>query len=290
MPSGSSSASRGSGRDRAAVASLWEPFRDRYRERVRPLDWREQGLFRAFRFCAGMMLVLDCTYWAFTWDRLLTWRAEIKARSSAVGDLAAAVGPELDRGHDDPVLPGRAPLPGGHPQALPPRAGREVARPGAQHRDRGALRGGRQDDRLPPRAPGTSPGVGVLLSVMAASEKRELADLTKADFETWEAQTGRSPRVASSGVTMAQRVLGAMGHLAGESPRGVGGPSRARGRLGPHPAGDPGDVRAVPRRSRGDASPWDHRDLPGRPATLRGLARCLRPGGALRRRCAAAPH
>ena len=55
--------------DRAAAASLWEPFRDRYREQVRPLDWREQGLFRAFRFCARMMLALDCTYWAFTWDR-----------------------------------------------------------------------------------------------------------------------------------------------------------------------------------------------------------------------------
>ena len=68
--------------DRAAVASLWEPFRDRYREQVRPLDWREQGLFRAFRFCAGMMLALDCTYWAFTWDRLLTWRTEVKAREA----------------------------------------------------------------------------------------------------------------------------------------------------------------------------------------------------------------
>ena len=66
--------------DRAAVAQLWEPFRDHYRERVRPLDWREQGLFRAFRFCAGMMLALDCTYWAFTWDQILTWRADVKAR------------------------------------------------------------------------------------------------------------------------------------------------------------------------------------------------------------------
>jgi integrase/recombinase XerD len=69
-------------------------------------------------------------------------------------------------------------------------------------------------------------GVSVVLSVLGAAGKRDLADLTRADFESWERATGRSSRVASSGVTMAQRVLAAMGYLHGEVPRSIGGPSR----------------------------------------------------------------
>ena len=33
-------------------------------------------LWRSFRQCAQMMLDLGCTYWAFTWKRLLQWRRE----------------------------------------------------------------------------------------------------------------------------------------------------------------------------------------------------------------------
>jgi hypothetical protein len=65
--------------DRESVPDLWEPFRDTYLSRVRPADCTHQFLWRAFRFCARMMLALDCTYWAFTWDRLLRWREDEKA-------------------------------------------------------------------------------------------------------------------------------------------------------------------------------------------------------------------
>jgi hypothetical protein len=37
-------------------------------------------LGRSFRLCARMMLDLDCTYWAFTWDQLVAWRAEQEGR------------------------------------------------------------------------------------------------------------------------------------------------------------------------------------------------------------------
>jgi hypothetical protein len=48
--------------DRAAVPHLWEPFRDAYLAHVRPLNPPEQELWCAFRFCAQMMLALDCAY------------------------------------------------------------------------------------------------------------------------------------------------------------------------------------------------------------------------------------
>jgi integrase len=215
--------------DRAAVAALWEPFRDRYREQVRPLDWREQGLFRAFRFCAGMMLALDCTYWAFTWDRLLAWRAEATARELG---RSAIWQRQWDQSWTEVtttlfflgVLPYREEIHKLYHRELAAKWLGQERSAEIEERFVAVARtiGYRHERQVRAR------GVGVLLSVMAASQKRELADLTKADFEAWEAQTGRSPRVASSGVTMAQRVLGAMGHLAGEFPRVLGGPSRAR--------------------------------------------------------------
>jgi hypothetical protein len=68
--------------DRESLPDLWEPFRDVYLARVRSRDQTHQFLWRAFRFCARMMLGLDCTYWAFTWDSLLLWREDEKAGST----------------------------------------------------------------------------------------------------------------------------------------------------------------------------------------------------------------
>lgn len=70
--------------------------------------------------------------------------------------------------------------------------------------------------------------VSVLLAVMAAAGERNLEELRRADFEACDQHMGRSPRVASSGVTMAHRILAAMGYLAEETPRSVGGASRVR--------------------------------------------------------------
>jgi hypothetical protein len=56
----------------------------------------------------------------------------------------------------------------------------------------------------------------------------DLAAITKADLEAWEAQTHRSQRVVREGVTIAQKVLAAMGYLQGEPPRRTGGADRRR--------------------------------------------------------------
>ena len=183
-----------------------------------------------------MMLALDCTYWAFTWDRLLTWRAEREGRDAG---RSAIWQRQWDQSWTEVtttlfflgVLPYREDIHKLYHRELAAKWLGQERSTEIEERFVAVARtiGYRHERQVRAR------GVGVLLSVMAASQKRELADLTKADFEAWEAQTGRSPRVASSGVTMAQRVLGAMGYLAGESPRGVGGPSRRRGDWGRTP-------------------------------------------------------
>jgi integrase len=215
--------------DRESLPDLWEPFRDVYLARVRPTDQTHQFLWRAFRFCARMMLGLDCTYWAFTWDRLLPWREDEKA-----GALHRP--PIWHRQWDQcwtevtatlfflDSLPYRETIYQQYHQELARKwLGEGPATAIAERFVQVAGTIGYQHERQVRKN-----GVSVLLAVMLASGKRDLADLHKADFEAWEARTGRSPRVATSGVTMAERILGAMGYLVGESPRALGGPSRAR--------------------------------------------------------------
>lgn len=215
--------------DRAAVAHLWEPFRDVYVERVRPLDQRHQGLWAAFRFCGRMMLELDCTYWAFTWERILAWRDAVKAREAGRPAL-------WTKGWDQRwtevtaalfllgVLPYREAVYRLYQRELAAKWLGEARAAEIEDRFVRVARAiGYRHERQARRR-----GASVLLAVMLAAGKARLEELTKADFVAWEARTGRSPRVASQGVTMAQRVLGAMGYLAGESPRAVGGPARAR--------------------------------------------------------------
>jgi hypothetical protein len=57
-------------KDRAGLGELWEAFRNVYQGRVRPGEASNRSLLRAFRLCGQMMLTLNCTYWAVTWERL----------------------------------------------------------------------------------------------------------------------------------------------------------------------------------------------------------------------------
>ena len=75
-------------------------------------------------------------------------------------------------------------------------------------------------------------GAAVVLMVLTAKRSMDLASITRADLEAWEAQTRRSKRVANKGVTTAEKVLAAMGYLEGEAPRRVGGASRSRASWG----------------------------------------------------------
>jgi integrase len=214
--------------DRAAVPHLWEPFRDAYLAHVRSLKPPEQELWRAFRFCAQMMLALDCTYWAFTWDQILAWRETARAgltgRSGVYRHQWEACWTEVTAtlfflG----VLPYREAVYQQHHSELARKwLGEERVQEIEERFMTVAQAIGYRHDRQVLRR-----GVSVVLSVLGAAGKTELADLTKADLEDWERQTGRSATVASSGVTMAQRVLAAMGYLQGAVPRTTGGPSRA---------------------------------------------------------------
>jgi hypothetical protein len=75
-------------------------------------------------------------------------------------------------------------------------------------------------------------GAAVVLMVLTAKRTTDLASISRADLEAWEAQTRRSKRVARKGVTTAEKVLAAMGYLNGESPRRAGGASRSRATWG----------------------------------------------------------
>ena len=65
--------------DRARIADLYAAYEEaflRYIARGPMAGDTSNHLWRSFHVCARMMLDLGCTYWAFTWDRLVAWRAE----------------------------------------------------------------------------------------------------------------------------------------------------------------------------------------------------------------------
>ncbi len=215
--------------DRAVVPHLWDPFRDANLAQVRQLQPPEQDLWRAFRSCAHMMLALDRPYWAFTWEQILTWRDESRPNAADTLDIQRR---QWDQCWADVtatlfflgVLPYREAV---YQQHHGPLARKWLGEEQVREIEERFLTtahaiGYRYEWQVLRR------GVSILLSVLGAAGKRELADLIRADLEAWEHCTGRSSRVASSGVTMAERVLAAMGHLQGEVPRSVGGPSRTR--------------------------------------------------------------
>jgi hypothetical protein len=211
-------------KDRAALGDLWDSFRDIYQERIRPAGDNDTRMLRAFRVCGQMMLALDCTYWAVTWDRVLAWRGAVlaaiphhspqrhRAWNQSWTEVMAALF-FLD------VLPYREEIYKLYHRDLawrqlgPDRAGAiadrfiEVAlQIGYRHEHQI-----RQD------------GARTLLAVMVAAGKADFSDLTRADFEAWEQHGARSPRIPTAGVMMSLRVLAAMGVLQPEATGLFGG-------------------------------------------------------------------
>ena len=227
--------------DRAMVPHLWDPFRDAYLAQVRQPQPPEQDLWRAFRSCAHMMLALDRPYWAFTWEQILTWRDESRPNAADTLDIQRR---QWDQCWADvtatlfflDVLPYREAVYQQHHGALARTwLGEEQVREIEERFLTTAHAIGYRYERQVLRR-----GVSILLSVLGAAGKRDLADLTRADLEAWEHCTGRSSRVASSGVTMAERVLVAMGYdRAKLRARRVVPPGRASPGAGPRRRSSP---------------------------------------------------
>lgn len=221
---------------RAKIPHLWPPYEAAYRTHVlkgRALKQPAHGLCESFRLCARMMLDLDCTYWAFTWDRLIAWRSQQEpsqaARTSGwranwhtkwteVTSTLFFLG----------VLSYREDIHrANHVKLAYKWLGAETARAiEAQFVAMAKAIGYRHERQVLRR------GASVVLAVLTAKRTTDLASITKNDLEAWEAQTRRSRVVAGEGVTTAQKVLAAMGYLEGAPPRRAGGESRARASWG----------------------------------------------------------
>jgi hypothetical protein len=73
---------------RRKLSHLWLPYEAAFWQYTRRDSTAKQAcldatLWRSFHLCCQMMHDLDCTYWGFTWDRLLAWRADVQRREGA---------------------------------------------------------------------------------------------------------------------------------------------------------------------------------------------------------------
>ena len=222
--------------DRARIPHLYRPYEEaflRYVARGPMSGDPSNHLWRSFRLCARMMLDVGCTYWAFSWERLVTWRAEQQ-------HLHAHRSPGWHHNWDArwtevtatlfflEVLPYSEEIyRANHMELAYKWVGKEVVNAIQERFVDMALTIGY---RYPRQA--LKNGAAVVLMVLTANRSTDLASISRADLEAWEAQTRRSRRVARSGVTTAQKVLAAMGYLDGEAPRRAGGASRSRASWG----------------------------------------------------------
>ncbi len=210
------------------LSSLWAPYQQAF------VRWtmaqssdpsRTHALHESMHLCGQMMLDLDCTYWAFTWERILDWKVRMLAHEedhpptwrhawetkwTRVTSTLFFLG----------VLPYSEQIHRTYHRELAEKwLGPERAREIEGAFLAAALAMGYKHERQLRKQ-----GASVLLTVLVATGKTDLATLTKADLEQWQAQTGRSKRVARASVTCIQHVLAAMGYLGGETPRTVDKP------------------------------------------------------------------
>ncbi|HZU12133.1 MAG TPA: site-specific integrase [Chloroflexota bacterium] len=210
------------------LADLLKPFEHAFERWTMPQSSdpsRTHALHGSFHLCGQMMLDLDCTYWTFTWERILAWKACVLAHEedhpstwrhawetkwTRVTSTLFFLG----------VLPYSEEIHRTYHRELAEKwLGSERAREIEGAFLATALAMGYKHERQLRKQ-----GASVLLTVLVATGKTDLATLTKADLEQWQAQTARSKRVARASVTCIQHVLAAMGYLGGEAPRTVDNP------------------------------------------------------------------
>lgn len=205
------------------LAELFQPFKEaflQYAVRNHQARYHHYAYRRALHYCAQLMLAFDCTYWAFEWDRLLAWKREMLEREKDRSkiwhweredrwQLVTATLFFLG------VLPYSEEIHKTYHRVLAEKwLGKERAKLIADRFMAAALNAGYKDQRTLHKCV-----TSALLSTLVLAKKTDIADLTKADLENWQAHTGRSKRVASASVTRIQKVLASMGYLGGESPR-----------------------------------------------------------------------
>lgn len=221
-------------KERQALARLYDPFAKaffEYTARGFAAPYKPANLCKAFRFCARLMLELDCSYRAFDWQRLLEWKEAAYASAVAANYSKARLWDFTNRWSLATstlfflgALPyNEAIFQTQHRVFAEKWLGTEAARRISEQFVQTALSIGYRDKKTLHKN-----GSGVLLSVLVYTGKRDPAHLTKADLEGWQAQTGRCLRIARASVTCIQRVLAAMNNLGGEAPRISGQKSRER--------------------------------------------------------------
>ena len=215
-------------KDRQALARLYDPFARAFYEHTAhgfAERYKSANLCKAFRFCARLMLELDSSYWAFDWQRLLEWREAVYSSAVAANCSKARLWDFTNRWSLATstlfflgALPyNEAIFQKQHRVFAEKWLGAENARRISERFVQTALSIGYRDKKTLHKN-----GSSVLLSVLVYSGKRDPAELSKADLEGWQAQTGRCLRVARASVTCIQRVLAAMSNLGGEAPRVTG--------------------------------------------------------------------
>lgn len=215
-------------KERQALARLYDPFAAAFFEYTAhgfAERYKQANLCNAFRFCARLMLELGCSYWAFEWQRLLEWREAAYSTAVTANHSKARLWDFTNRWSLATstlfflgALPyNEAIFQTQHRVLAEKWLGAEAARQISERFVETALSIGYKDKKTLHKN-----GSGVLLSVLVYTGKRDPAQLTKADLEGWQAQTGRSRRVARASVTCIQLVLAAMNNLGGEAPRLTG--------------------------------------------------------------------
>lgn len=214
--------------ERQALARLYDPFAAAFYEHTAhgfAEPYKPANLCKAFRFCARLMIELDSSYWAFDWQRLLEWRETAYLSAVAANRSKARLWDFTNRWslctstlfflgaipYNEAIFQKQ------HRVFAEKWLGAESARRISERFVETALSIGYRDKKTLHKN-----GSSVLLSVLVYAEKRDPAELTKADLEGWQAQTGRCLRVARASVTCIQRVLAAMNNLGGEAPRVTG--------------------------------------------------------------------
>ncbi|MBI4497687.1 MAG: tyrosine-type recombinase/integrase, partial [Chloroflexi bacterium] len=217
--------------NRAAVAHLLDPFEAALRnwtlQGYAPSVLTDKTVQYTVYFCARLMVALDCPYWAFDWDRLVAWRTATLARATG-RKRSWLMSWQKHWRRTTATLFYLGALP--YDEAIYQTAHRRLAQKWLGHETArqiearflaAAKRIGYWDERNLRKSE-----VGVLFATLMFTGKTDPLALTKEDLERWQAQTGRSTRVARESVTCIQRVLAAMGGLGAEVPRRSGASPR----------------------------------------------------------------